>query len=111
MNNFTEAVDSSFSAEVLQCDVTIITHFWAEWSAPSKQIEPQLKELAAEYGQHIKIVKMEIEANPVTVSHYEVLTVPTLIIFKNGIPIDRLVGVKPKAELMAKLLPYMPTEL
>jgi thioredoxin 1 len=107
MQNITNAVDYSFDAEVLKCDVPVLTKFWAEWSTPSKKLDPYIEEIASTYGEHVKVVNLDIDANPVTSSKYSVLKLPTVILFRNGIPVERLEGAVSKNELVNKIKPHI----
>ena len=100
-------VDSSFDAQVLKCDIPVLTDFWAEWCGPCHAIVPYLNEIAAEYEDRIKIVKLDIDANPTVASQYQVLSIPTLILFKFGQPVVRIVGAVPKEEIVKKILPFL----
>lgn len=111
MLNIAEAADYSFDAEVLKCDVAVITNFWAEWCAPCKKLNPILQNVAELYGEHIKVVNVNIDHNPITTANYSVLSIPTLIIFRNGIPVERMTGQVPEDELLAILKPHMPIQV
>ena len=102
-----DVTDQNFEAEVLQSDKPAIIDFWAEWCAPCRQIAPVIKELAAQYGDQVKIVKMDIEANPATPGKYGVRAIPTILAFQGGQVVEPLQGARPKAdfeEMVKKLI-------
>ena len=102
--------DDSFDAEVLKSDLVILTDFWAEWCAPCRRIAPFLHEIAEEYEGRVKVVKLDIDANPNVTSNYGVLSIPTVIVFKNGQPVERIVGAAPKQKYIDAIKPYLPPE-
>ncbi len=93
--------DETFHQEVLQSSTPVIVDFWAEWCGPCKTIAPVLEELAEEYGDKIKVVKMNVDENPKTPMEYGIRGIPTLIMFKNGEVADQQVGAHPKTTLKA----------
>ncbi len=96
----TQAVtDSSFEAEVLKADTPVVVDFWAEWCGPCKMIAPALEEIAEAVGDKVKIVKLNIDENQAAAVQYGVRSIPTLIMFKNGEPVDMKVGAAPKSDL------------
>ena len=107
MATFVHATDNSFDPEVLKCDIPVIADFWAEWCAPCKIIDAHLDDIVAEYPEQLKVVKVDIETNPVVTSNYNVLNLPTLILFKFGQPVERMVGSLPKQAILDKVLPYL----
>ena len=98
MANVQEVTDQTFESEVLQSDKPAIIDFWAEWCAPCRQIAPILSDLAAEYGDRVKIVKMDIDKSPQTPGQYGVRAIPTILAFRNGQVVEQLQGARPKAD-------------
>jgi thioredoxin 1 len=97
--------DGDFEREVLQASQVVLVDFWADWCAPCRMIAPVVQALAAELGDRVKVLKMDIDANPQVSGQLGVLSIPTLIIFKDGRPADRMVGYRSnlKADLKQKL--------
>ncbi|CAM3508764.1 thioredoxin [Stackebrandtia soli] len=108
----TKAVtDATFSSEVLGADRPVLVDFWAEWCSPCRKVAPVLDELATELVGQVQIVKVDTDANPQITRDYQVMSVPTLMLFKNGEPIGSLIGAKPKSDIRkliesADLEPY-----
>ena len=98
-----EVTDADFKQEVLKSDLPVVVDFWAEWCGPCHQIAPILESLADEYDGKIKFVKVDTEENFETLSSYGVLSLPTLLLFKEGQPIERITGARPKGDLMRYL--------
>ena len=97
----TKAVtDETFVTEVLQSDTPVLVDFWAEWCGPCLRVAPVLEEIANELGDKVKVVKLDIDANPNTARDYRVLSVPTLTVFKDGEPVQSVAGARPKGDLM-----------
>ena len=91
--------DSTFDVDISSTSLTIIVDFWAEWCGPCKQIEPILEEISNEKKDLIKILKLNIDQNPITPQKYGVRGIPTLMMFKDGKLIDTKVGSLPKSAL------------
>ena len=98
-----EITDAEFEQEVLEADRPVLVDFWAEWCAPCHQIAPILEGLAEEYDGKIKFVKVDTEENFETPSSYGILSLPTLLVFKEGQQIGRITGARPKGDLMRYL--------
>ena len=107
MTTLLDVVDTSFDAQVLKCDIPVLADFWAEWCAPCKAITPHLNEIAQEFEGRLKIVKLDIDSSPTVASGYSVFSIPTLILFKFGQPVERIVGTVSKQDILDKILPYI----
>ena len=95
--------DDQFESEVLKSDIPVIVDFWATWCGPCKMIAPILEEVAGEYGEKVKIVKIDVDSNSQTAAKHNIMSIPSLLFFKNGEVVDQVVGAIPKAQLTARL--------
>jgi thioredoxin 1 len=105
--SITEVTDSNFQAEVIESEVPVLVDFWAPWCGPCRMVAPVLEEIAQEKGDALRIVKLNTDENQQTAMAYQVLSIPTLILFKNGEIAKKVVGAYPKRKLEAELEPAL----
>ncbi len=95
--------DDTFEAEVINSDTPVLVDFWAEWCGPCKMIAPIVEELAEEMDGKVKFTKIDVDSNPKTATNYGIRGIPALLIFKEGKPVDQVVGAVPKSVLKSRL--------
>ena len=95
--------DDSFSDDVLSSNTPVLVDFWASWCGPCKMIAPVLEEIAGEKAGQLTVAKLDVDANPASARDFQVVSIPTLILFKDGAPVKRIVGAKGKAALLREL--------
>jgi thioredoxin 1 len=102
-----DVTDGNFQAEVLEADKPVLVDFWAPWCGPCRVVHPILEEMASERGEELRIVSLNVDDNQQTAARYEVLSIPTLILFRDGAETKRVVGALPKRRLEAELDPAL----
>ncbi|MGD8753278.1 MAG: thioredoxin [Anaerolineales bacterium] len=107
MSDITHVSEDSFKEEVLDHSQPVLVDFTAVWCGPCKMLEPVVKELANEWAEKVKIVKLDVDHNPNLAMEYQVMGVPTLMLFKNGEPAERLTGFQPKNRIQNKIDPHL----
>ena len=105
--NITTLTDATFTEEVKGSDEPVLVDFWAEWCGPCKMIAPVLEELAGDYAGKLKIAKLNVDDAPQTAQQFQVMSIPTLILFKDGEPAKRLVGARGKGQLVEELEAFL----
>ena len=95
--------DSDFNDKVLQSDVPVLVDFFADWCAPCKMMEPWVEQVAEEFVGKLQVYKVNVDENPLAAASYQVMSIPTLLIFKNGAPATSIVGAVPYKTLVEKI--------
>ncbi|MEU3307880.1 thioredoxin [Nocardiopsis sp. NPDC055551] len=103
MSTVKNVTDATFKEEVLASDKPVLVDFWADWCGPCKQMAPVLDKLAEEYGDKIEVVKINTDQNPETPRAYNVMSLPTMNVYKDGKVVKQLIGAKPKRVLEKEL--------
>ena len=99
--------DATFDEEIAGSSEPVLVDFWAEWCGPCKMIAPILEEIATEQAGKVKVAKLNVDDNPDAARRYEVMSIPTLIVFRDGQPVKRLIGAKGKGQLLQELSEFI----
>lgn len=103
MSNIKEVNESDFQSEVLESEIPVLVDFWAPWCGPCQMVSPILEAVAEKMEDKLKIVKMNTDENMKTAQKYEIMAIPSLLVFKKGEVVERIVGVRPQQQLEAQL--------
>ena len=103
----TVVTDETFNQEVLKSNTPTLVDFWAVWCGPCRMVAPVVDEIAREQAGKLKVMKLDVDENQNTAMVYGVMSIPTLILFKNGQPVERIVGFRPKGDMEKKILPHL----
>ena len=107
MIDITETNETTFDEEVLEENLPVLVDFTAPWCNPCKMLDPIVEDLAGEWNGQVKVYKLNIDDNPNLAIQYRVMSVPTLMLFKNGQPVERVSGYQPKERLSKKFSPHI----
>ena len=99
MSNVGEVTDATFEQEVLKAPIPVLVDFWAPWCGPCRAVAPVVDEIANEYKGKLKVLKLNTDDNPKTAQSYRISGIPSLMVFKNGQPVEQVVGAVPKSTL------------
>ncbi len=105
-----EITEATFQDEVLASDKPVLVDFWAEWCGPCRMIAPSVHAIAEEYGDSLKVGKVDVDSNPAVPGRYGIVGIPTLMLFKGGEVVERITGALPKERIVAQILPHLDAE-
>ena len=108
MSKLVHVTDATFDSDVLQSELPVLVDFYADWCGPCRVISPMLEEIAEEVDGQFRVAKLDIDANGVTTFKYGVQSIPTLILFKDGHPVERWVGIVPKSLVLSQIRDHVP---
>lgn len=107
MSDMLQVTDAGFESDVLGNEKPVVLDFWAPWCGPCRMMEPVLKEIAEEYDGKIVVGKLNVDENPATATKFDVLSIPTLLVFSDGNVVKKLVGAMPKKRLLEELAQWI----
>ncbi|MDI6828040.1 MAG: thioredoxin [Armatimonadota bacterium] len=107
MSSAKAATDENFEQEVLNSDTPVLVDFWASWCGPCRMIAPFIEEIAQEYGEKLKVVKVDVDQSPSVAGRFGIMSIPTLMLFKNGNIVETIVGALPKQQIIQKIQPHI----
>jgi thioredoxin 1 len=103
MSKPVHVTDDTFDAEVKKSDIPVVVDFWAAWCGPCRMIAPILEEIATEYDGKLKVAKLDVDSNPKVPTSFSIMSIPSLLFFKNGQVVEQVVGALPKAQIVSRI--------
>ena len=108
MSNLGTVNDAEFQTSVLDSQTPVLVDFWADWCVPCHMVSPVVEEIGQEKGEDLKVVKLNIDENPNATRTYGVMSIPSLILFKEGKEVARVTGARPKDAILRDIAPHLP---
>ena len=102
-----DVTDADFQTEVLESNMPVLVDFWADWCHPCRIVAPFVKEIATEQEGVLKVAKVDVDENPAVPGRYGIVGIPTLMLFKGGKVVERIVGAQPKERILAQVMPHL----
>lgn len=102
-----DVTDQGFEEQVIKSELPVLVDFWAEWCGPCKALSPTVDEIANQFAGKLKVVKVDVASNPITPRNYGVVSIPTLILFKNGEAVERIVGLRSKTDIESAISKHL----
>ena len=99
--------DTNFKQEVLESEIPVLVDFWAEWCGPCHMVAPVIEEISKEYQNKLKVCKLNVDEAPKTSTEYDIMSIPTLMVFKDGKAVDKVIGAVPKPKIEAAIKPHI----
>jgi len=106
-DGITNLTDATFDEEIGAAEVPVLVDFWAEWCGPCRMVGPVLEQIANEHAGALRVVKVNVDDSPDVARRFEILSIPTLLLFKDGVPKRRMVGAKPKNQIVEELAEFL----
>jgi thioredoxin 1 len=107
MADIAAVTDGTFHSEVIEAELPVLVDFWAEWCGPCRMVAPVVEEIAKESNGRLKVTKLDVDKNPNVARQYGIMSIPTLMLFKGGQPVERIVGFMPKPQMWKRLEPHV----
>lgn len=107
MSDMMQVTDAGFEADVIGSKKPVVLDFWAPWCGPCRMMEPVLVEISEEFGEKLVVGKLNVDENPAVAQRFDILSIPTLLVFADGVVVKKLVGAMPKKRLLDELAPWI----